>query len=96
MGDIYQSDWFMGVKGQKSRIIFEEKGGIFYELLEYEDGKRDPFHWEGNLICGFYFTRMGMKCIPLPEPVIQHHHAFMKTLPRGTRVVRDATKNVTL
>lgn len=91
MEDIYQSEWFSGVQGHNCRIVLQVKGPITYEFLEYEDEKRDPFQWQGNLICGSSFSRMGMRCIEPPQSVIAELNAFMKTLPRGTKIMRNGT-----
>lgn len=94
MTDVYQSPWFEGTKGNKCRIVFEEKGPIYYEFLDYEDGKRDTFQWRDNMICGFSFSRMGLKCIPLPMEIDQDVKAFVSTLPRGKKLMRNGSKLV--
>jgi hypothetical protein len=91
MGDIYQSAWFRDARGEPCRIVYHEKGGLFYERLEYQDGRLDPFQWQGNLLCGFYHSKMGMRCIEVPQEILTDYRTFFSGLPRGTRIVRGTT-----
>lgn len=92
MVDVWQSDWFSGMSGQKCRIVYEEKGSTLHELLEYEDQRREKFQWQGSLIYGFNFTRLGNRCIQVPEGVFQDVMAFFNGLSKGTMVIRNGTK----
>jgi len=98
MADIYQSAWFAGVGGHQCRVVIEEKGPIYYEFLEYDDGKRDPFQWSDDqkLICGRGLTRMGSRCIDADPVLVQEIRMFLRSLPKGSKIVRNGTKVVQL
>jgi very-short-patch-repair endonuclease len=91
MVDRWQSDWFMGIGNQKCRIVYEEKGMNLHELLEYEDKRRDRFLWQGALIYGFTYTRLGNRCIQVPESVIREMNEFLNGLSKGVTIIRNGT-----
>ncbi len=86
--DIWRSIWFDGIHGQSCRIVFEERGDTLFELLEYEDGERHRFEWQpGGLIRGKGFSRLGLRCIQVPEPVLKEVGEFVGTT--GRKVIRN-------
>ena len=91
MVDRWRSDWFPAAGNQKCRIVYEEKGQNLHELLEYEDLRRDRFLWQGALIYGFTFTRLGNKCAQVPDAVIQNMNEFLNGLSKGTTIIRNGT-----
>ncbi len=91
MVDRWQSDWFFAPGNLKCRIVFEEKGQNLHELLEYEDRRRDRFLWQGALIYGFTYTRLGNRCVQVPEPVIQGMNEFLNALTKGVTIIRNGT-----
>ena len=87
---IWTSNWFNGVKGHQCRIAFDERGNNLLELLEYSDGERHRFEWQGEtLIRGTGFSRLGLRCLEVPEAVVQEIKGFLKSIPRGTKVTRN-------
>ncbi len=92
MGDQWQSDWFLGVGGQMCRIVYEEKGSILHEFLEYQDQRRDRFQWQGPIISGFNYTRMGNRCVEVPEHVMEEMNGFLNNLGKGSMIIRNGTK----
>lgn len=92
MVDAWQSDWFSGVDGRTCRIVLEEKGVNLHELLEYEDRRRDRFQWQGTVITGFNFTRLGNRCIQVPQKVLDDMGSFVNTLEKGTIIIKNGTK----
>ena len=91
MVDAWQSDWFPAVGNLKCRIVYEEKGITLHELLEFEDHRRDRFQWQGALIYGFTYTRLGNRCVQVPEPVIKDMNEFLNGLSKGVTIIRNGT-----
>jgi hypothetical protein len=89
--DRWQSGWFPGAGNQKCRIVYEEKGMNLHEMLEYEDQRRDRFLWQGALIYGFSHTRLGNRCVQVPDVVIQDMNDFLNELSRGVTIIRNGT-----
>jgi hypothetical protein len=88
--DVWQSGWFNGVNGQECRIIFEQRGENYLELIEYHDGERHRFEWLGeNLIRGMGFTRLGLRCMEIPLPTVNEVNTFVKSVPRGKKITRN-------
>jgi hypothetical protein len=92
MADTWQTEWFGKVGDHQCRIVFEEKGMNLYELLEFEDQRREGFLWQGNIIYGLSRTRLGNRCVQVPESIIQQINEFLQGLPRGMTVFRNGTK----
>ena len=79
---IWTSNWFNGVKGHQCRIAYDERGNNLLELLEYSDGERHRFEWQGEtLIRGTGFSRLGLRCLEVPEAVVQEIKGFLKSIP---------------
>lgn len=90
MVDVWNSQWFNGIKGQNCRITYEQRGNNVLELLEYEDGERHRFEWQGDgLIRGMGFTRLGLHCLEIPSQVVKDVNDFVKTIPKGKTVTRN-------
>lgn len=92
MVDAWQSGWFEGPGSRRCRIVYEEKGTLMHELLEYEDQHRERFRWEGDLIHGLNFTRLGNRCIAIPPEVMEEIEGFTASLPKGAGIVRNGSK----
>ena len=92
MVDAWQSDWFPAIGNKKCRIVYEDKGMNLYELLEYEDQRRDGFLWQGHLIYGLSRTRLGNKCVSVPDSILQSMNKFLGVLPEEVTVIRNGTK----
>lgn len=87
---IWTSTWFHGIKGQQCRIAFDERGDNLLELLEYSDGESHRFEWQGeSLIRGTGFSRLGLRCLEVPENVVQETKGFLQSIPRGKKVTRN-------
>jgi very-short-patch-repair endonuclease len=91
MADRWQSDWFSSGGAQKCRIVYEEKGLNLHELLEYEDQRRDRFLWQGAFIYGFTYTRLGNRCVQVPDMVMREMNEFLNGLTRGVTIIRNGT-----
>jgi len=90
MVDVWNSQWFNGVKGMNVRILFERRGDNLLELLEYEDGERHRFEWQGeSIIRGMGFTRLGLHCLEIPPQIIKDVNDYVKTIPKGQKVTRN-------
>jgi hypothetical protein len=88
--DAWLSDWFDGPKGQKCRIIFEQRGDNYLELLEYDDGERHRFEWiTENMIRGKGFSRLGLHVMEIPGCIVQDANDFIHTIPNGKKVTRN-------
>jgi|GEM_PF-3171519 len=92
MVDVWQSDWFEGTDGKICRIVLEQKGANLHEFLEYEDKRRDRFLWEGSLIHGFNFTRLGNRVVQIPQKVLDDMGTFINSLEKGTIIIKNGTK----
>jgi len=88
--DAWLSGWFNGFKGQKCRIVFEQRGDNLLELLEYEDGERHRFEWIGeNMIRGKGFSRLGLHVMEIPAAITGEVNSFISTIPRGKKITRN-------
>lgn len=88
--DAWFSDWFNGLNGQKCRIMFEQRGDNFLELLEYDDGERHRFEWiADNMIRGKGFSRLGLHVMEIPITVAQDVSTFIHTVPTGKKITRN-------
>ncbi|MDD1673353.1 MAG: hypothetical protein LUP99_02980 [Methanomicrobiales archaeon] len=88
--DAWDSAWFNGINGQKCRIVFEQRGDNFLELLEYDDGERHRFEWVNDtMIRGKGFSRLGLHVMEIPRLVAQEANSFAGTVPNGKKVTRN-------
>lgn len=91
MVDAWKTDWFTGVEGQPCRIVYEQKGSVLHEVIEYEDRRRDRFQWQGSLIYGLNYTRMGNRCVQVPDAIRKAVDEFLGGLEKGSSVIRNGT-----
>jgi hypothetical protein len=88
--DAWLSGWFNGPKGQKCRVVFEQRGDNFLELLEYDDGERHRFEWiTDTMIRGKGFSRLGLHVMEVPQATVQEINSFLRTVPEGKKVTRN-------
>jgi hypothetical protein len=88
--DAWLSGWFDGPKGQKCRIIFEQRGDNLLELLEYEDGERHRFEWIAEtMIRGKGFSLLGLRVMEIPDTVVQEINSYIQMVPAGKKVTRN-------
>jgi hypothetical protein len=88
--DAWLSGWFNGINGQKCRIVFEQRGDNYLELLEYDDGERHRFEWiSDGMIRGKGFSRLGLHVMEIPDRIIQEVHIFVRSIPDGKKVTRN-------
>ncbi|MDD1678649.1 MAG: hypothetical protein LUO93_05645 [Methanomicrobiales archaeon] len=90
--DAWLSAWFNGPKRQKCRIVFEQRGDNYLELLEYDDGERHRFEWIAeNMIRGKGFSRLGLHVMEIPVAVVQDVTGFVQSVPSGKKITRNIT-----
>jgi hypothetical protein len=88
--DAWLSGWFKGPQGHQCRIVFEQRGSNFLELLEYDDGERHRFEWIAeNMIRGKGFSRLGLHVMEIPGTVVQEVTSFVKSVPGGNKITRN-------
>ncbi len=88
--DAWLSGWFNGYKGQKCRVVFEQRGDNYLELLEYDDGERHRFEWIAqNMIRGKGFSRLGLHVMEIPPPIVQEINQFVEAVPSGKKITRN-------
>jgi hypothetical protein len=88
--DAWLSGWFSGPKGQKCRVVFEQRGDNYLELLEYDDGERHRFEWIAeNMIRGKGFSRLGLHVMEIPPAIVQEITQFVEAVPSGKKITRN-------
>jgi hypothetical protein len=88
--DAWLSGWFNGPRGQRCRVVFEQRGDNFLELLEYADGDRHRFEWVADtMIRGKGFSRLDLHVMEIPQTVVQEINYFVQTVPPGKTITRN-------